>query len=64
VTNQLAVSSYSLRQLLGPVRLSMRGPDGSRREVTWGDDPATLSLLDLPAQVRARLDLDAVEICG
>ena len=61
--NQLAVSSYSLRQLLGPVRMSMRGPDGRKQAVTWGDQPATLSLLELPAQVRERLGLDAVEIC-
>jgi sugar phosphate isomerase/epimerase len=63
VTNQLAVSSYSLRQPLGPVRMSMRGPDGARREVTWGEEPATLSLLELPAQVRERLGVDAIEIC-
>jgi sugar phosphate isomerase/epimerase len=61
--NQLAVSSYSLRQLLGPVRLLVRGDDGARRDVTWGDEPATLSLLDLPGQVRERLGLDAIEIC-
>ncbi len=61
--NQLAVSSYSVRQLLGPVKLSMRGPDGAKKDVSWGDQPATLSLLDLPAQVKTKLGLDAVEIC-
>jgi sugar phosphate isomerase/epimerase len=63
VKNQLAVSSYSLRQLLGPLRVTLRGPDGTKQPMTWGDEPATLSLLELPAQIKARLGLDAIEIC-
>jgi sugar phosphate isomerase/epimerase len=63
VTNQLCVSSFSLRRLLGPVRMTRRGPDGTKQAFTWGDEPGTMTLLALPGQVRERLGLDAVEIC-
>jgi sugar phosphate isomerase/epimerase len=57
------VSSFSLRRLLGPIRITRRGPDGTKQAVAWGDQPATITLLELPGQVRERLGLDAVEIC-
>lgn len=61
--NQICVSSYSLGQLLGPIRLTRRGADGKKTLVTWGDGEPTLTLLELPAQIKEKLGLDAVEIC-
>jgi sugar phosphate isomerase/epimerase len=61
--NQICVSSYSFGQLLGPVRLTRRGPDGKRAPVTWGQGEPTLTLLELPARIKAKLGLDAIEIC-
>jgi hypothetical protein len=63
MNNQLCVSSYSLRQCLGPIRIMMRGPDGNKVPFEWGDQPQTMTLLELPRQVKERLDIDAVEIC-
>lgn len=62
MTRQIAVSSYSLRQCLGPIRVAMRGPDGQPSTFLW-DQPQTMTLLEFPAAVRERLGLDAVEIC-
>lgn len=59
---QIAVSSWSLRQCLGPVRLSVRGPDGQKAPFTI-DAPQSMTLLEFPAAVRERLGLRAVEIC-
>ncbi len=61
--NQICVSSYSLGELLGPIRLTRRGPDGKKVPVTWGEGQPTLTLLELPAQIKTKLGLDAVEIC-
>ena len=61
--NRLSVSSFSLRRLLGPLRLTRRGPDGKKQAVAWGDQAATMTLLDMPGRVRQELGLDAVEIC-
>jgi hypothetical protein len=64
VRNQLAVSSYSLRQLLGPIKITFRGPDGNKTPVSWGEPSATpITLLELPALVREKLGVNAVEIC-
>lgn len=61
--NQICVSSYSLGELLGPIRLSRRGPDGKKVPVTWGEGKPTTTLLALPAQIKTKLGLDAIEIC-
>lgn len=58
----IAVSSYSLRQCLGPIRVAMRGPDGQPSSFVW-DQPQTMTLLEFPHAVREHLGLDAVEIC-
>ena len=60
--NQLCVSSYSLRQHLGPIRVVMRGADGQKAPFMW-EQPQTMSLLEFPLQVREKLGIDAVEIC-
>lgn len=60
--NQLCVSSYSLRQHLGPIRVMMRGADGQKTPFLW-EQPQTMSLLEFPLQVREKLGIDAVEIC-
>jgi hypothetical protein len=62
MNNPLCVSSYSLRQCLGPIRGSFRGPDGQKAPWVW-EQPQTMTLLEFPHQVRERLGLDAVEIC-
>jgi sugar phosphate isomerase/epimerase len=62
MNNQISVSSYSLRQQLGPIRMSFRGPDGQKSPFLW-EQPQTMTLLEFPGQVRERLGLDAVEIC-
>ncbi len=62
--NQICVSSYSLRRLLGPVSIELRGPDGKKSSFVWGEATAdTIDLLDLPALIKERLGLDAIEIC-
>jgi len=63
MTNTIAVSSYSLRQLLGPLSSVRREADGSKSSHVWSDNPQTMTLLELPAQIRERLGLDAIEIC-
>jgi sugar phosphate isomerase/epimerase len=60
--NQLCVSSYSLRQHLGPIRGMFRGADGQKAPFVW-EQPQTMSLLEFPLQAREKLGLDAVEIC-
>jgi sugar phosphate isomerase/epimerase len=60
--NQLCVSSYSLRQHLGPIHVSMRGADGQKAPFVW-EQPQTMSLLEFPALAREKLAVDAVEIC-
>ena len=62
--NELCVSSYSLRQHLGPIRIMARQPDGSKQQVTWGEEAAEpISLLDLPELIKERLGVNAIEIC-
>jgi sugar phosphate isomerase/epimerase len=61
--NQICISSYSLGQLLGPIRLTRRGEDGKKVPLTWGQGEPTLTLLELPARIKANLGLDAIEIC-
>jgi hypothetical protein len=59
---EIAVSSYSLRQCLGPIRVRYRRPDGQKDKFDW-DQPQTMTLLEFPQAVRDRLGLGAVEIC-
>src|SRR3954452_19327308 len=63
MTNQICVSSYSLRQLLGPISGVFRGPDGVKTSHVWSQNPQTMTLLEFPGQVKEHLGLDAVEIC-
>jgi len=64
VQNQFAVSSFSLRSLLGPIEIMFRGPDGVKKRFTWGEpSPTPITLLELPALLREKLDVDAIEIC-
>jgi sugar phosphate isomerase/epimerase len=58
----IAVSSWSLRQCLGPVHVNVRGPDGQKAPFTI-DLPQTMTLLEFPRAARERLGLQAVEIC-
>jgi len=60
--NQLCVSSYSLRQHLGPIRGTFRGPDGQKEPFVW-EQPQTMTLLEFPGQAREKLGVDVVEIC-
>jgi sugar phosphate isomerase/epimerase len=60
--HQIAVSSYSLHQCLGPIRGTMRGPDGQLQPFVW-DQPQTMTLLEFPQAAREHLGLGAVEIC-
>ena len=46
--NQICVSSYSLRQQLGPIHVVTRGPDGQKSSFDW-DQPQTMTLLEFPA---------------
>lgn len=62
MNNQLCVSSYSVRQHLGPINITMRGPDGKKSSFQW-EQPQTMTLLEFPQAVRDRLGLNAVEIC-
>jgi sugar phosphate isomerase/epimerase len=59
---QIAVSSWSLRQCLGPVHMNVRGPDGQKSPFTL-DLPQTMTLLEFPRAARERFGLSAVEIC-
>lgn len=44
--NRHCVSSYRLRQHLGPINLTVRGPDGNKASFTWGE-PAVEPLLSM-----------------
>jgi sugar phosphate isomerase/epimerase len=63
VQNLICISSYSFGQLLGPIRITRRGEDGKKTLFTWGQGEPSMSLLELPAQVKAKLGLSALEIC-
>lgn len=64
MNNQICVSSYSVRQLLGPIHIRYRGADGKIVSGVWGESQtATMTLLAFPGQAKAKLGLDAVEIC-
>jgi len=52
--NQLCVSSYSLRQHLGPIHVMMRGAYGTKTPFLW-EQPQTMSLSDaIESSVRTR----------
>lgn len=59
---EIAVSSYSVRQFLGPIRMSFRGPDGQKQPFVW-EQPQTMTLLEFPCAVKEHLGLGSVEIC-
>lgn len=63
MVNPICVSSYSLGQLLGPIRVSRRDEDGKKVPLVWGQGEPSITLLELPALVKANLGLDAIEIC-
>jgi sugar phosphate isomerase/epimerase len=62
MSQQIAVSSYSVRQFLGPIRVAMRGPDGQPSTFVW-EQPQSMTLLEFPQAIREHLGLGAVEIC-
>jgi sugar phosphate isomerase/epimerase len=62
VTQEIAVSSFSLRQELGPIRLGYRDTDGNDAEFVL-PMPQLIDLEQLPALVRDRCDVNLIEIC-
>jgi sugar phosphate isomerase/epimerase len=58
----LAVSSFSLRQQLGPVRIGYRDASGAEQEFVL-PYPSLISIKEFAALVRERFDADAIEIC-
>ncbi|PJJ72983.1 sugar phosphate isomerase/epimerase [Diaminobutyricimonas aerilata] len=58
----IAVSSFSLRSELGPLRLDYRQPDGSTAEFVV-PYPAVWPLDELPGRARDAFAVEAVEIC-
>jgi sugar phosphate isomerase/epimerase len=58
----LAISSFSLHSVLGPINLERRDDDGSLSHVTY-DFPREHSLEDFAVQVRDRIGVSAIELC-
>jgi sugar phosphate isomerase/epimerase len=58
----LAVSSFSLHSVLGPLRLDRRQPDGSLTAIEY-DFPRRHSLEEFADLVRQRLGVSAIELC-
>jgi sugar phosphate isomerase/epimerase len=63
VQNLICVSSYSLGQQLGPIRIVRRDEDGKKSLFTWGTGEPSITLLELPSLIKERLGLNAIEIC-
>lgn len=66
--NPITISSFCVRQLLGPIHMVVRTPDGSlaafRPNMPGLSFPeASISILDLPGLVRKELGFDTLEIC-
>lgn len=59
---EIAVSSFSLRQQLGPIRLGYRDAEGNDAEFVL-PMPQVIELEQFPALVRERCDVDLIEIC-
>ena len=59
---EIAVSSFSLRQQLGPIRLGYRDADGHDAEFVL-PMPQVIELEQFPALVRERCGVDLIEIC-
>lgn len=59
--NTLSVSSYSVREQLGPVTFDFVDPDGNDRHIDL-PYPKLLSLPEFPARVRNAFGVDAVEM--
>lgn len=62
MTGDVAVSSFSLRQQLGPIRLGYRDADGNDAEFTL-PMPQLIELEEFPALVREHCGVDLIEIC-
>lgn len=60
VTNLFAVSTYSLREHLGPVVIDLALPDGQHIHHEF-DNPKLLDLPDFPARAKQVFGVDAVE---
>jgi sugar phosphate isomerase/epimerase len=61
--NDLAVSTYSLREQLGDIRFPFRDPAGVDRVLAW-DYPHELELADLPRRMRDDLGITSIETVG
>lgn len=68
MANPITISSFCVRQLLGPIQLIVRGQDGKLVPFRGGipgvaaPEP-TITIFDLPALVKNELGFDTVEIC-
>ncbi len=62
MSGEVAVSSFSLRQQLGPIRLGYRDAEGNDTEFVL-PMPQLIELEDFPALARERCAVDLVEIC-
>lgn len=62
MSGEVAVSSFSLRQQLGPIRLGYRDAEGNDAEFVL-PMPQLIELEEFPALVRERCGVDLIEIC-
>lgn len=62
MSGQIAVSSFSLRQQLGPIRLGYRDAEGKDAEFVL-PMPQVIEMEEFPALVRERCGVDLIEIC-
>lgn len=58
----LAVSSFSLHSVLGPISLEQRAEDGALSQVSY-DFPRQYSLEEFAALARERIGVSAIELC-
>lgn len=61
--NTLSVSSYSVREQLGPVSFAFTDPEGVSRTFTF-DNPKLLELSEFPQRARDAFGVDAIETVG
>jgi sugar phosphate isomerase/epimerase len=62
MSGEIAVSSFSLRQQLGPIRLDYRDAQGNDAAFVL-PMPQLIALEEFPALVRERCGVDLIEIC-
>jgi len=62
VSTEIAVSSFSLRQQLGPIRLGYQDAEGNDAEFVL-PMPQVIDLEQFPALVRERCGVELIEIC-